>query len=374
MKDKNFNENYGDDLNSFFILRAFKAQHEVLVNSAAGKPSIAVLPTGEIVLSYIRNYLVSEEKEWMEVIRSVDGGETWSEPIRVTNSTYNDREGYLVMLKDGTLLLCYMRVMSEIDPLHPWHGPFICESKDGGRRWSHPWQVDISKFCPAGPFGCGARGHVVLPDGTFMFFVGTYESPQRPKEYVIISKDGGHTFDAYYQITNMGADSSFTRLQSGKLLGFLRINGADYPRRGAHPDIANLGEKVHFMALTESLDNGKTWSHPVKVTEYNEIPGHILVLKDGNVVVTFGVRHFPLGIQALISHDEGKTWDWDKKILLSWNGSLCRTSNGHVRHSIGHPFSVELPDGKILTSYYRLRDPFDLSSCQVEGLFWNVPK
>ena len=47
----------------------------------------------------------------------------------------------------------------------------------------------------------------------------------------------------------------------------------------------------------------------------------------------------------MFSKDEGKTWDID---------NILYESKGEVRDikDIGYPSSVELPDGKILTTFY----------------------
>jgi hypothetical protein len=105
------------------------------VRIVTGKPSIAVLSTGEIVISFIRNYGLFEKREAMEVIRSNDGGRTFSDPIPVTRSHYNDREGYLIRFPDDTLLLCYMRVMIEEEPERPWQGPYLWPVRSGLARW-----------------------------------------------------------------------------------------------------------------------------------------------------------------------------------------------------------------------------------------------
>ena len=365
----------GDNRDRYFTMASTPAKRAVLAEPPAGKPSIAVLSNGDIVLSYIRNYIIDRqpESERMEVIRSSDGGETWSEPIAAAHSQYNDREGYLVRFDDDALLLCYMRVMSKTDPAHPWQGPYLCESTDGGDTWSDPWQVDISDFCPNGPFGAGDRGHVVLPDGTLLLFVGTYEDPPAPFEYVMLSRDRGHTFDEYHQVSDFSGDSSFALCLDGSIAGALRINADNWPHRGAHPELRGRGERVHFMGFTRSLDGGRTWCEPVPLTGYNEIPGHITCLGDGRLLLTFGVRHCPLGVQALLTRTDGETWDLDHRLMLAWHGGMLELPNGYCRHTIGHPFTAQLPDGRLLTAYYRLADPFDGASCQVEGLFWNAP-
>lgn len=366
----------GDTPDRFFATTSFAARRVILASGEAGKPSIVVKPNGDIVLSYIKGYNLANNPpvgERMEVIRSTDGGLTWSEPVRATNSPFNDREGYLVLLPDGALLLTYMRVMAHVDRARPWQGPYICRSDDGGRSWSETWQVDISRFCPAGPFGAADRGHIVMPDGRFLFFVGTYEDPRRPKEYVMISHDGGRTFPEYYQISEISGDSSFTLHPSGNIIGALRINGDDFPYPGARSELADRGEAVHFLGLVQSQDQGKTWSAPQKLTEFNEIPGHLMTLQDGRLLLSFGVRHHPLSIQAMISDASGMQWETSQRLMLTWTGERFRLPNGHFRHAIGHPYTVQLPDGSMFSAYYRLADPADGASCQVEGLFWRLP-
>jgi hypothetical protein len=366
----------GDFPDRSFLLSEFESKRTVIARGEAGKPSMVVMPNGEIVLSYIKGYNVAKNPpkgERMEVIRSSDGGKTWSEPVRATHSPDNDREGYLILLRDGSLLLGYMKVMAHVDPAHPWQGPYLCRSEDGGRTWSESWQVDISRFCPNGPYGAADRGHIVLPDGRLLFFVGTYEQPRRPKNYVLISEDGGRTFPEYYQVSEIAGDSSFTRHPSGKLIGALRINGDDYPEPNARPDLAGKGEAVHFLGLVVSEDEGKSWSKPEPLTEYNEIPGQIITLQDGRLLLTFGVRHHPLSIQALASDASGLQWNQAQRMMLSWTGERFRLDNGHIRHAIGHPYTIQLNDGTLFTAYYRLADPADGASCQVEALFWQLP-
>lgn len=365
----------GDDTQSYLMTRRWPAERRVLASGAAGKPSIAVLSDGTIVVSYIKNYRIDviPKGERMEIIRSSDGGKTWSEPVRATNSPHNDREGYLIRFSDDHLLLCFMRVMAHENPKQPWQGPYLCESRDGGQTWSDSWQVDISAFCPNGPFGAGDRGHVVLPDGTLLLFVGTYEDPPRPYEYVMISRDRGKTFPEFYRVSDQSGDSTFTLCHDGSIAGALRINGDDYPHRGAHPELARKSENVHFMAFTRSIDGGKTWSKPDPLTHYNEIPGHLMTLNDGRLLLSFGVRHYPQGVQAMLSDVNAKKWNTDSRLMLAWSGGMHRLQSGYCRHTCGHPFTTQIPDGRLMTAYYRLADPFDAASCQVEALFWNPP-
>lgn len=362
-----------DPADRYYQMTWNDARRAIIAEAPAGKPSIAVLSNGDIVVSYIRNYQIIDtpKGETMEVVRSSDGGRTWSEPVRATVSPHNDREGYLIRFADDTLLICYMRVNTD-EPARPWQGPYLVESRDGGRTWSDHWQVDISDFCPQGPYGAGDRGHVVLPDGTLLLFVSTYYDPPCPYEYVLVSHDRGRTFEARHLVSDKSGDGSFCLAADGSVAGVLRINADNWPHRDAHPELRNQSECVHFLAYSRSDDRGQTWSQPQQLTGFNEIPGHIASLRDGRLLMSFGVRHYPLGIQAVLT-DAAGNWDLDRRLMLAWSGGQLPLSHGYARHTIGHPFTAQLPDGTLMTAYYRLSDPFNGHSCRVEALFWTPP-
>jgi len=94
----------------------------------------------------------------------------------------------------------------------------------------------------------------------------------------------GRTFPELDKICDIAGDSTFTRLLSGKLLGALRVNHVDWPYRRANEKDAWKHECTHFLASTESDGDDHTWSGLVPLTGFNEIPGHLLALKDGNAV------------------------------------------------------------------------------------------
>ena len=69
----------------------------------------------------------------------------------------------------------------------------------------------------------------------------------------------------------------------------------------------------------------------------------------GALVATYGYRLFPYGIQAMVSHDEGKTW-CEGQYLYS----------NEISNDIGYPSTVELSDGSLLTVFYaKLEDDGD---------------
>ena len=93
-------------------------------------------------------------------------------------------------------------------------------------------------------------------------------------------------------------------------------------------------------------------------------------MKDGRLILLYGNRQFPFGVQAVGSRDGGMSWDIDHPIILSWT-----SWSGYC----GHPRSVLLQDGTILTGYYtqhRRRAELTAdhnSDCTGEVVRWRVP-
>ena len=88
--------------------------------------------------------------------------------------------------------------------------------------------------------------------------------------------------------------------------------------------------------LIRSDDSGATWQEPQPVTERNEINGHLIRLKDGRLLLAYGVRvNGRRGVCAKMSGDDGRTWADPLR--------LAHTVDGGDR---GYPSSVQLPGGQ----------------------------
>ena len=96
----------------------------------------------------------------------------------------------------------------------------------------------------------------------------------------------------------------------------------------------------------ESFDGGLSWSasRPTQMPGY---PAHLLRLRNGWLLASYGRRVAPMGERACISIDEGKTWDVKNEIILS---NAVPQNPGHL----GYPSSIQLPDGTIWTVYYQI--------------------
>jgi hypothetical protein len=71
-------------------------------------------------------------------------------------------------------------------------------------------------------------------------------------------------------------------------------------------------------------------------------PGDLVRWNDGRLLLTYGNRTSPGGIDVRLSDDEGHTWSGP------WRVADCEGDRSY-------PSSVQLPDGQVLTGFYALR-------------------
>ena len=72
-------------------------------------------------------------------------------------------------------------------------------------------------------------------------------------------------------------------------------------------------------AIIRSPDRGRTWE-PVLKTPVWGYPQHLLPLRDGRLLMTYGYRRPPFGVRACLSSDYGQTWDVANEIILRMDG------------------------------------------------------
>ena len=99
-----------------------------------------------------------------------------------------------------------------------------------------------------------------------------------------------------------------------------------------------------YLYLSRSQDAGRTWSAPIN-TGIHGHPPHLLMLRSGEIVCTYGYREDPMGIRAVFSRDEGRTWSASTPKVLR--------SDGQGRGGdLGYPVTVQRADGSLFTIYY----------------------
>ena len=50
------------------------------------------------------------------MVRSIDGGKTWSQPETINNTPLDDRDAGILVLKDGTILVTWFTSLAFEDP------------------------------------------------------------------------------------------------------------------------------------------------------------------------------------------------------------------------------------------------------------------
>jgi hypothetical protein len=92
----------------------------------------------------------------------------------------------------------------------------------------------------------------------------------------------------------------------------------------------------------ESTDGGRTWTQPHTIGVWG-LPSHLLRLRDGRLLMTYGHRRAPFGNLARVSDDKGQSWS--EPLVISDDGTSI---------DLGYPSTVELSDSSLLTVWYEL--------------------
>jgi sialidase-1 len=202
-------------------------------------------------------------------------------------------------------------------------GVWVIRSTDGGRTWSTRIPTVVNS--PHGP--------VQLRDGRLLY-AGKQLWARERKVGVAVSSDDGLSWQWLAEIPARKGDkaTSYHELHAVEA-----ADGSLVAQIRNHND-ANRG----WTLQTESQDGGRSWSEPRAVC-YG-FPTHLLRLRDGRLLMSYGYRRPPYGNRARISSDHGRTWS--EEIVLSSDGR-----NG----DLGYPSTVELADGTFLTVWYESR-------------------
>ena len=285
----------------------------------------------------------------VELMRSDDDGVTWSFPRVLLDLAIDDRDAGILETDKGTLLtttfssLAYEHYFRK-GAINKWDtarqarwrgvhnriseaerkaqlGTWMLRSIDGGVTWSTPYDSIVNS--PHGP--------IQLTDGR-QLYAGKDLWKTGKWIGVCESKDDGKSWQKLAQIPTRPGDNP---AEYHELHAIEAANGTIVAQIRNH-NAANNRETLQ----SESTDGGKTWSLP-HATGIWGLPSHLMRLKNGRLLTSYGYRRKPFGNQARISDDHGKTWS--DPITISGDGT-----NG----DLGYPSSVELTDGTMLTAWY----------------------
>ena len=323
-----------------------------------GWPTIAKTRGGELLITF------SGDRDahvcpWgkTQMVRSGDGGESWTDPVTINNTPLDDRDSGIIQTNEETLLVSWFTSLAFTRPgtmqdawvrhtekLGPetreqWLGNWVRRSTDGGQTWEPPVRTR----------GTAPHGPIQLRDGRLMY-VGMHGGEGGRAIGVETSQDDGRTWEVIATIPLAGQqldqlhEPHVTQTQDGTLVAMVRYQPAD-------------GQC--FLQQSESTDGGGTWSvlHETPLWGY---PPHLITLDNGWLLVSYGRRKEPFSERACISRDGGKTWDVDNEIVVS------EAPNG----DLGYPASVQLDASSILTIYYQIDEPGE-KTCLM-GTHWRL--
>src|SRR4051812_5179504 len=154
------------------------------------KPCIALLPSGELLLTAFHPYEKEKGKvlEQNLLFRSGDGGKTWSKPEKLD---LLGREPYLTVLMDGTLFLTGHLLANDVRNRYGYVHGYLHRSTDAGRSWQSV-RIESEGIRPKAA-NHSTRNVLELADGTLLLGVD-YDGGDGP--YLMWrSRDSGKTWD-----------------------------------------------------------------------------------------------------------------------------------------------------------------------------------
>jgi len=288
----------------------------------------------------------------VEMITSDDDGTTWSWPRTLLDGPIDDRDSGVLETAKGTLLvttftsLAYEPILEKANQEKKWEagrlanwnavnarlsaearkkelGVWAIRSTDGGVTWSARIATRVNS--PHGP--------IQLADGRLLY-AGKELWGKDERVGFCESADDGQSWQWLANITPRDGDTHTEYHE----LHAVETSDKRIVAQIRNHNSANKGETLQC----ESSDGGKTWSVPKSIGVWG-LPSHLLKLRDGRLLMTYGHRRAPLGNQARVSTDNGRTWS--EPIVLYGDG---------ITGDLGYPSTVELADGTLLSVWYEV--------------------
>lgn len=337
----------GQDLQRITVSRYQAAVRTRVGPRGNYKAGFTRLADGKLLIAVCRNEpnpdFESGRAFQMYVYESNDDGLTWQE---IAKPGLLAKEPSLSTLPDGSVLMTAQNADFQQRAVQKFRTMYIARSDDAGRTWES-CLLERAKY---------PRQVVVEDDGTVLFMM----ADQDLNLTLARSTDAGRSWDfATGTVAWADADKGHfdevtaLRLRDGTLLAALRreIPGCE-------------GEGFEDTMITRSEDDGRTWSAPERMVNTAEVHVCLTQLADGRLLATHSTYHLPYGARAILSTDQGRTWDLEHPVDLSISADLY----------VGWPVTLQLPDGDLITSYagttYLEQKP-DTTTCEV--VRWQLP-
>src|SRR5262249_36513863 len=149
-------------------------------------PTVERLKNGHLIVVYYDSPEHVAAAGRISLVKSVDGGRTWSPPRLAVDSSLDDRDPSIMEMRTGGLLLSYFSARDASSAASP--GVFVARSDDEGATWSVPVKVETTLI------GAATSSKVVeLENGDLL--IPVYGATARDARSAIVrSADRGRTW------------------------------------------------------------------------------------------------------------------------------------------------------------------------------------
>jgi ketosteroid isomerase-like protein len=330
----------------------------VAVTGVCAWPKLVCLPDNTLVTAIYDQPSHGNAPGDVAIWASIDGGRSWQFRGRATRHEGNQAwfNHALGLAANGDLLVASSGWNFHDDRPAKHNVPLrtrVSRSNDGGRTWR-----DVGEFPPAPepgreliPFGKIERGDDgVIRIAAYSFARGL-PGPRVDVGYIVSSWDDATTWHITAKIGEPEVnETDLLHLGGGRWLAAARNLERTASRN------------THSIDLYRSDDNAATWRRDQRLTAPRQHPGHLLLLADGRVLLTYGDRRpASFGVNAMLGCPDGATWSPEFRLV-----------DGLSDGDSGYPATAQLADGTLVTLYYA-RGAVDHSGYHLGVVRWRLP-
>ncbi|MBQ9850921.1 MAG: exo-alpha-sialidase [Clostridia bacterium] len=308
-----------------------------------------VCPFGKGVLSY-----------------SFDGGETYTYPAPVIDTPLDDRDVGICPFGESGVIMTSFNNSADFQRQYNKDNEYAQRYIDSITKEDEEKYLGsvfrISRDCGI-TFGeichspvTSPHGPTQLRNGTVLWAGTRFDDVFGGIEIHSLDTESGETeFIGKIILTGRNGvlnEPHMIELPSGRLICHMRCENSE-AFEGGEEDLFTVYQSI-------SDDGGKSWSEPrMLLDETGGAPPHLILLRSGILLSTYGRRKMPYGIMAMFSSDGGETWEKDIRLF-----------ENNESDDLGYPSTVELPDGTLLTVFYA-RENED-SPCRIYQQKWKI--
>ena len=326
-------------------------------------PGLTCLSNGDILCVARKLRDLSDPKGELVMTRSTDGGESFTAvpPPNTADASEHPEWGYLMGFvceaAPGRLSAVYEYI--ETDESQPLFSPktdgmqqayIRCAvSNDNGLTWEPARDIGFRL-----PEIIVTGQPCVTPDGSIGFPTETHNVWEKsyvdgPAAWFIVSRDGGATYDEGFL---MAADK-------GLLYGDARLtfDGDEMISYFWCYDMVNVCDKPVHKCV--SHDSGRTWSKPQPLDLKMQISSPFFVKRGLTMCLAQDRFSEAPGLKAMLSYDEGQTWDESSSVCLYDAGSRPDGTNPFAQfdqYTFGYSSLRKRGDNEAMCVYWHVSD------------------